>query len=216
MKRAFDIVVAAFGLLLCAPLLLVIWGAVRLTLGSPALFRQLRPGRHGKLFEMVKFRTMRQGVDAQGAPLPDEQRMTRLGSLLRSTSLDELPELWNVLKGDMSLVGPRPLLPQYLPLYSARQRRRHEVRPGVTGWAQVNGRNTLPWPDRLEMDVWYVENQSLWLDLRIMGLTVVRVLRRHGISEQGSPTMTPFMGAAVTPAAQTSASPSPNSEHSDA
>lgn len=216
MKRAFDIVVAAFGLLLCAPLLLVIWGVVRLTLGSPALFRQLRPGRHGKLFEMVKFRTMRQAVDAQGAPLPDEQRMTRLGTLLRSTSLDELPELWNVLKGDMSLVGPRPLLPQYLPLYSARQRRRHEVRPGVTGWAQVNGRNTLPWPDRLEMDVWYVDNQSLWLDMRIMGLTVVRVLRRHGISEQGSPTMTPFMGAAAAPAAQASAPPSPISEHSDA
>lgn len=211
MKRAFDIVVAAFGLLLCAPLLLVIWGVVRLTLGSPAMFRQRRPGLHGKLFEMVKFRTMRQAVDAQGTPLPDEQRMTRLGSLLRSTSLDELPELWNVLKGDMSLVGPRPLLPQYLPLYSARQRRRHEVRPGVTGWAQVNGRNTLPWPDRLEMDVWYVDNQSQWLDLRIMGLTVVRVLRRHGISEQGSPTMTPFMGAA-----QASTSPSPNSEHSDA
>ncbi|CZZ93600.1 exopolysaccharide biosynthesis glycosyl transferase [Bordetella ansorpii] len=194
MKRSFDVLAALLALALLSPLLLAIWLSIRMTLGGPALFRQLRPGKNGTLFEMVKFRSMRQDRGADGAPLPDAQRMTRLGARLRATSLDELPELWNVLRGDMSLVGPRPLLPDYLPLYSERQRRRHDVRPGITGWAQVNGRNALPWQQRLELDVWYVENRSFALDMRILWRTFSKVLHREGISAPGSATMEPFRG----------------------
>mgnify|MGYP003799965917 FL=1 len=176
------------------PLMLCLALAVRFRLGSPVLFRQERPGLHGRPFMLVKFRTMTGAADTDGRPLPDADRLTRFGRFLRSTSLDELPELWNVLKGDMSLVGPRPLLMEYLPLYSPRQSRRHEVKPGLTGWAQVNGRNALTWEDRLEMDVWYVENRSWLLDLKIIWKTIGIVLHREGISQQGSATMEKFQG----------------------
>lgn len=194
LKRSFDIAASACGLLLLAPVYLVIAWLIRRKLGAPVLFRQRRPGLNGKPFEMVKFRTMRDAVDANGNPLPDSERMTAFGSFLRSASLDELPELWNVLKGDMSLVGPRPLLMEYLPLYSTEQYRRHEVRPGVTGWAQVNGRNALSWEEKFRLDVWYVDNQSFWLDLKIIFLTIKKVLVRDGISADGEATMTRFMG----------------------
>lgn len=194
MKRLFDTVLSAVALLLLSPVVFVVALLVRWKLGSPVLFRQVRPGLHGKPFEMIKFRTMRAAVNKQGNPLPDEQRMTRLGSLLRATSLDELPELWNVLKGEMSLVGPRPLLMEYLPLYSSQQYRRHEVRPGVTGWAQVNGRNALSWEEKFKLDVWYVDHQSLWLDIKILWLTVKKVLVRDGISADGQATMERFRG----------------------
>lgn len=194
LKRAFDIGVSALGLLLLSPLLALTAWQVRRKLGSPVLFRQVRPGLGGKPFEMVKFRTMLDAFDAAGNPLPDSQRMTPFGRLLRATSLDELPELWNVLKGDMSLVGPRPLLMEYLPLYSPEQFRRHEVRPGVTGWAQINGRNALSWEDKFKLDVWYVDNQSFWLDCKILFLTVKKVLVRDGISADGEATMTKFTG----------------------
>lgn len=194
MKRTLDIFIVTLSLVLCAPVLLALALMVRGFLGSPILFRQVRPGHHGKPFNMVKFRTMLDAVDAQGNPLPDDQRLTRLGNFLRSTSLDELPELWNVLKGDMSLVGPRPLLMEYLPLYSPEQARRHEVRPGVTGWAQVNGRNALSWDEKFKLDVWYVDNQSLWLDIKILFLTVKKVLVREGISADGEATMSKFKG----------------------
>jgi lipopolysaccharide/colanic/teichoic acid biosynthesis glycosyltransferase len=164
-------------------------------MGAPILFRQRRPGLHGAPFEMVKFRTMRDAVDAGGQALPDSERLTRLGRFMRASSLDELPELWNVLKGDMSLVGPRPLLIEYLPLYSSEQARRHDVRPGVTGWAQVNGRNAISWDEKFALDVWYVDNRSLWLDLRIIGLTLRKVLRREGISAAGEATMPKFRGS---------------------
>jgi lipopolysaccharide/colanic/teichoic acid biosynthesis glycosyltransferase len=167
---------------------------VRVKLGSPVFFRQTRPGKDGEPFQMVKFRTMLDAVNKDGKPLPDDQRMTRFGSFLRSASLDELPELWNVLKGDMSLVGPRPLLLEYLPLYSKEQYRRHEVRPGVTGWAQVNGRNAISWEDKFRLDVWYVDNQSFWLDLKILLLTVKKVLVRDGIRGEGEATMSKFTG----------------------
>lgn len=167
-KRLIDILAAIFGLLLLAPFLLVVALLIRVRMGAPVIFSQIRPGLHGVPFRMVKFRTMLDAVDAHGSPLPDDQRMTWLGSLLRSASLDELPELWNVLKGDMSLVGPRPLLMEYLPLYSPEQARRHDVRPGITGWAQVNGRNALSWDEKFKLDVWYVDNQSLWLDIKIL------------------------------------------------
>lgn len=193
-KRLIDILASLLGLVLLSPVLLLVFLLVRIQMGSPVLFRQVRPGMNGKPFEMVKFRTMLDAVDAQGNPLPDDQRLTRLGSFLRSTSLDELPELWNVLKGDMSLVGPRPLLMEYLPLYSPEQARRHEVRPGVTGWAQVNGRNALSWDEKFKLDVWYVDNQSLWLDIRILFLTVKKVLVREGISADGEATMSKFKG----------------------
>ena len=163
-------------------------------MGPPALFRQQRPGRNGERFTLLKFRTMRDATDAAGQPLPDAERLTPLGEFVRRSSLDELPQLLNVLRGDMSLVGPRPLLMEYLPLYSARQARRHEVRPGITGWAQVNGRNALGWPEKLEMDVWYVENRSFLLDLKILLLTVGRVLARSGISQPGAATMEKFRG----------------------
>lgn len=194
LKRAFDIGSSALGLLLLSPLLALIAWLVRRKLGSPVLFRQVRPGLGGKPFEMVKFRTMLDAFDSAGNPLPDAERITPFGRLLRSTSLDELPELWNVLKGDMSLVGPRPLLMEYLPLYSPEQYRRHEVRPGVTGWAQINGRNALSWEDKFKLDVWYVDNQSFWLDCKILFLTVKKVLVRDGISADGEVTMSKFTG----------------------
>ena len=195
LKRGFDAVAAGGGLVLLSPLLLLIAPLVRINLGSPILFRQERPGLHGEPFELIKFRTMTDERDVDGARVPDAERLTRMGRFLRATSLDELPELWNVLKGDMSLVGPRPLLPEYLPLYTERQARRHEVRPGITGWAQVNGRNAIGWAERLEMDVWYVENRRLLLDLKILVMTVWKVLRRDGISHGEAATMPRFQGA---------------------
>lgn len=194
LKRSFDILAAGVGLLLLLPVIAVVALMISFRLGRPVLFRQVRPGLEGRPFEMVKFRTMRDAVDADGKALPDAQRMTPFGSFLRSSSLDELPELWNVLKGDMSLVGPRPLLMEYLPLYDTQQRRRHEVRPGVTGWAQVNGRNALTWEEKFNLDVWYVENRSFWLDLKIIMLTIRKVLIRDGISAEGEVTMSKFTG----------------------
>ncbi|MHA6637621.1 sugar transferase [Stutzerimonas frequens] len=193
-KRLFDIVASALGLLLLSIVIAVVAWKIRCKLGSPVLFRQVRPGLDGKPFEMIKFRTMRDAVDAQGNSLPDSERMTPFGSFLRASSLDELPELWNVLKGDMSLVGPRPLLMEYLPLYSPEQYRRHEVRPGVTGWAQINGRNALSWEEKFKLDVWYVDNRSLWLDLKILFLTIKKVVVRDGISAEGEVTMPKFTG----------------------
>ena len=194
MKRLFDITAAFAALLLLAlPLALLTW-QVRRKLGSPAFFRQVRPGMHGQPFEMVKFRTMTDARGPDGALLPDADRLTPFGRFLRASSLDELPELWNVLKGDMSLVGPRPLLMEYLPLYSPQQARRHEVRPGITGWAQVNGRNALGWNDKFKLDVWYVDHRSLWLDIKILWLTVKKVLVREGISAAGEATMPRFTG----------------------
>ncbi|MAZ21146.1 sugar transferase [Roseovarius sp.] len=195
MKRMLDILGAAIGLVLLSPVLLIVFLKIRREMGSPVFFRQTRPGRHGTPFEMVKFRTMRDAIDADGRPLPDAERLTKLGRFLRSSSLDELPELWNVLKGEMSLVGPRPLLMEYLPLYSPEQARRHEVRPGVTGWAQVNGRNAISWDEKFALDVWYVDNRSLWLDLKIIWLTIRKVVRREGISAAGEATMSKFTGS---------------------
>ncbi|CEA06310.1 sugar transferase [Pseudomonas saudimassiliensis] len=194
MKRGFDFIVSLIGLVVLAPVIVVVAVLIHRKLGSPVFFRQTRPGLNGKPFAMVKFRTMRDATDKHGNPLPDDQRMTPFGSFLRATSLDELPELWNVLKGDMSLVGPRPLLMEYLPLYSPEQYRRHEVRPGVTGWAQINGRNSLSWDEKFKLDVWYVDNRSLWLDIKILFLTVKKVLIRDGISAEGEATMTRFEG----------------------
>lgn len=192
-----DVLAAAMGLLILAvPLALLAW-LIHRKLGSPVLFTQLRPGMHGKPFRLVKFRTMLDVRDASGALLPDAQRLKPFGRFLRSTSLDELPELWNVLCGDMSLVGPRPLLMEYLPLYSPLQARRHEVRPGITGWAQVNGRNSISWVDKFELDVWYVDHRSVWLDLRIMWMTVGTVFDRDGISSEGEATMSKFKGDEV-------------------
>lgn len=194
-KRQFDFVMASFGLVVLSPVLAVLAWQIRKKLGSPVLFRQTRPGLHGKPFQMVKFRTMRDAIGPDGQPLPDSERMTPFGSFLRSASLDELPELWNVLKGEMSLVGPRPLLMEYLPLYSPEQARRHEVRPGVTGWAQINGRNALSWEEKFRLDVWYVDNQSFWLDLKILALTVKKVFVREGISAAGEVTAAKFTGS---------------------
>lgn len=193
-KRLLDILASFFGLLFLSPLLVIIAWKIRKNLGSPVLFKQVRPGKNGKPFQMVKFRTMLDATNTDGQPLPDSVRLTIFGNWLRSTSLDELPELWNVLKGDMSLVGPRPLLIEYLPLYSAEQYRRHDMRPGITGWAQVNGRNALSWEDKFKLDVWYVDNHSFWLDLRIIFLTVKKVLVRDGINADGEATMTKFTG----------------------
>jgi len=195
LKRLFDAFAAAFGLLILTPVILIVAWQVKYKLGSPVLFRQTRPGLHGKPFKMIKFRTMLDAVNAQGNPLPDSERMTPFGQFLRASSLDELPGLWNVLKGDMSLVGPRPLLMEYLPLYSKEQYRRHDVRPGVTGWAQVNGRNAISWEDKFKLDVWYVDNRSFWLDLKILLLTVRKVLVRDGISGGGEVTMSRFTGS---------------------
>lgn len=182
-KRLCDIVASFCGLLLLAPVIAIVAWQIRRKLGSPVLFRQMRPGLNGEPFEMIKFRTMRDAVDVVGNPLPDSERMTPFGSFLRSSSLDELPELWNVLKGDMSLVGPRPLLMEYLSLYSPEQYRRHLVRPGVTGWAQVNGRNSLSWEKKFELDIWYVDNHTFWLDVKIVFLTIKKVVLRDGINE---------------------------------
>ena len=194
MKRVMDIMGAIIGLALLAPVLLVVWLMIRCKMGSPVLFRQTRPGVNGRPFKMIKFRTMRDANAHGGRPLPDAERLTSLGLFLRSSSLDELPELWNVLKGDMSLVGPRPLLIEYLPLYSPEQARRHDVRPGVTGWAQVNGRNAISWEEKFELDAWYVDNRTLWLDLTIIWLTIRKVLKRDGISAAGEATMPKFTG----------------------
>ncbi len=195
MKRLFDFVAALLGLAVLALPLLLLALLIRRKLGSPVLFRQVRPGLHGQPFEMVKFRTMTDARGADGALLPDAQRLTPFGRFLRSSSLDELPELWNVLKGEMSLVGPRPLLMEYLPLYSPQQYRRHEVRPGVTGWAQVNGRNAISWEEKFALDVWYVEHQSFGLDVKILLLTVKKVFIKDGISAAGQATMSKFTGS---------------------
>ena len=195
-KRLFDVMTASIALLILAPFLVALAAAVKVALGSPVLFRQLRPGLGGRPFKLLKFRTMRDAVDAHGRPLPDSERLTGFGRFLRATSLDELPELWNVVRGDMSLVGPRPLLVQYLDRYSPEQARRHEVRPGLTGWAQVNGRNAIDWPQKLAMDVWYVDHRSFWLDLRILARTIGQVLSRKGVSSEGCATMPEFMGEA--------------------
>ena len=195
MRRFFDLSVTLLALLLLALPLLLLALLVRTKLGSPVFFRQTRPGLHGKPFEMVKFRTMTDARDAQGELLPDSERLPPFGRFLRSSSLDELPELCNVLKGEMSLVGPRPLLMEYLPLYTPQQYRRHEVRPGVTGWAQVNGRNAISWEEKFALDVWYVENPSFWLDLKILLLTLKKVLVKDGISASGEATMTKFTGS---------------------
>jgi lipopolysaccharide/colanic/teichoic acid biosynthesis glycosyltransferase len=195
MKRAFDIILALSALILLSPLMLVIALAVMLALGRPVLFIQERPGLHGRPFRLYKFRTMRNHEPGGNGDASDAERMTRFGRFLRSTSLDELPELWNVVKGDMSLVGPRPLLMEYVPLYSPEQARRQDVLPGITGWAQVKGRNTLPWERKFELDVWYVDNRSLWLDVKILLLTVFKVLTRDGIAQEGEATMTRFTGS---------------------
>ncbi|MFK3871706.1 sugar transferase [Pseudoalteromonas rhizosphaerae] len=195
MKRLFDFLVALCALFILLPIIIVVAVLIRFKLGSPILFTQDRPGLHGKVFKMMKFRTMLDGKDKQGNLLPDNERMTKFGAFLRSTSLDELPGLFNVLKGDMSLVGPRPLLVQYLPLYNAEQARRHNVRPGITGWAQVNGRNAISWDQKFKFDVWYVDNQSLLLDFKILLLTVKKVFVREGISADGHVTIEPFKGS---------------------
>ena len=199
-KRVLDIVLALIAILVFMPLMIGSALAVRIQLGSPVLFTQVRPGHYGRPFRMVKFRSMRDAVDAKGLPLPDEQRMTRLGAWLRASSLDELPEVWNVLRGDMSIVGPRPVLMEYLPLYTSGQARRHEVRPGITGWAQINGRNAITWERRFELDVWYVDHQSLKLDLQIIAATFARVVQRDGVAAEGHVTMEPFRGDAAGPA----------------
>lgn len=193
-KRLLDIIIASAALVLLSPVLLLLVWQIRRKLGTPVLFRQVRPGRGGIPFVMYKFRTMRDAADENGRPLPDADRLTPFGRKLRAASLDELPELWNVLKGDMSLVGPRPLLMEYLPLYNAEQRRRHLVRPGITGWAQVNGRNAISWPEKFRLDVWYVENRSLLLDIKILFLTVKKVLDRSGINSEGEATAAKFTG----------------------
>lgn len=195
MKRLFDFLVALCALFTLLPIIIVVAVLIRFKLGSPVLFTQNRPGLNGKTFKMMKFRTMLDGKDKQGNLLPDDERMTQFGAFLRSTSLDELPGLFNVLKGDMSLVGPRPLLVQYLPLYNAEQARRHNVRPGITGWAQVNGRNAISWEQKFKLDVWYVDNQSLLLDFKILLLTVKKVFVREGVSADGHVTIEPFKGS---------------------
>lgn len=197
MKRICDLVIASIALLLLSPFLLAVSLLVRWRLGAPIFFRQQRPGLLGQPFWLIKFRTMINTRDACGSLLPDAQRLTPFGSLLRATSIDELPELINILRGEMSFVGPRPLLMQYLPLYSHEQARRHEVRPGITGWAQINGRNAISWEEKFRLDVWYVDHQSFWLDLRIFLLTIWKVIRRQGISAAGEATMTPFTGTAA-------------------
>ncbi|CAH6784668.1 Uncharacterized sugar transferase EpsL [Vibrio chagasii] len=195
MKRLFDFCTSLIALVIFSPIIALVAWKIRKNLGSPVLFRQTRPGLNGKPFEMVKFRSMRDAVDTNGKPLPDEERMTPFGDKLRSSSLDELPGLWNVLKGDMSLVGPRPLLVQYLPLYNKEQARRHNVRPGVTGWAQVNGRNAISWEEKFALDVWYVDNRTLFLDVKILYLTVKKVFVKEGISADGHVTIEPFTGS---------------------
>ncbi|MBJ8419822.1 sugar transferase [Acinetobacter courvalinii] len=194
LKRLLDIIIASTALVLLSPLYFYVAHKVKKNLGSPVLFRQVRPGLHGKPFEMIKFRTMKDALDEQGNPLPDNERLTPFGKMLRSTSLDEMPELWNVIKGDMSIVGPRPLLMEYLPLYNQEQAKRHEVRPGMTGYAQVNGRNAISWEQKFKLDTWYVENRSVWLDFKIMLQTVKKVIAKDDISEAGEATMSKFTG----------------------
>lgn len=196
-KRIFDIVVSSVLLIIFSPAILLIAWLITRKLGSPSIFCQVRPGLYDKSFNMFKFRTMTDDVDKTGSLLPDEHRLTEFGRFLRSTSLDELPELWNVLKGEMSLVGPRPLLLEYLPLYGIQQHRRHDVRPGMTGWAQVNGRNALSWDDKFIYDVWYVDNRSFWLDIKILFFTVKKVFLREGIHSEGHVTMEKFKGSTV-------------------
>jgi sugar transferase EpsL len=195
-KRALDCGGAGVGVAVLSPVLAAVAVAVALDIGRPILFRQRRPGLHARPFDVIKFRTMRDATDRDGRPLPDGERLTRLGRFLRGTSLDELPQLWNVVKGDLSLVGPRPLLMQYLPRYTQRQARRHEVKPGITGWAQVNGRNAISWEKKFELDVWYVDHWSLALDLEILWMTAAKVLMREGLSNAGHATMPEFMGTA--------------------
>lgn len=194
LKRLLDIVIASIALVILSPLYIFVAYKVKKNLGSPVLFRQVRPGLNGIPFEMIKFRTMKDAVDIQGNPLPDHERLTPFGKMLRSTSLDEMPELWNVIKGDMSIVGPRPLLMEYLPLYNKEQAKRHDVRPGMTGHAQVNGRNAISWEQKFKLDTWYVENRSLWLDFKIMLQTVKKVIAKDDISEAGEATMSKFTG----------------------
>ncbi|EJO36145.1 bacterial sugar transferase [Acinetobacter radioresistens WC-A-157] len=197
LKRLFDIIIASIALILLSPLYALVAYKVKKNLGSPVLFRQVRPGLHGRPFEMIKFRTMKDAIDANGQPLPDSERLTPFGRMLRSSSLDEMPELWNVIKGDMSIVGPRPLLMEYLPLYNEEQAKRHQVRPGMTGYAQVNGRNAISWDEKFKLDTWYVENQSIWLDFKIMLKTVKKVLAKDDISAEGEATMSKFTGNSV-------------------
>lgn len=194
MKRIFDLLLTIPGLLVLSPMILFVALFVRMKLGSPLFFRQVRPGLNGKPFTMLKFRTMTDEIDNQGRLLPDDQRLTLFGKLLRSTSLDEFPALINVIKGEMSLVGPRPLLMEYLGRYTPEQARRHEMRPGITGWAQVNGRNAISWEDKFRLDVWYVDNLSLWLDIKILWMTLVKVLKRAGINQDGQATTKKFIG----------------------
>jgi len=194
MKRLIDTLLIILGLPLLIPVYILIALIIRIKLGSPVMFKQSRPGLNGKLFHLIKFRTMTNNIDESGNSLSDGKRLTRFGKFLRSTSLDELPELWNVLNGNMSLVGPRPLLEEYLPLYSARQARRHNVKPGITGWAQINGRNTISWEDKFDYDLWYVDNQSFLLDIKIILLTIVKVIIRDGVSSYGEETMYKFTG----------------------
>ena len=195
MKRILDILCSLFGLIFFAPIFLILTYLIRKNLGSPVFFSQIRPGLDGKPFKMYKFRSMKDAVDENGVPLPDLERLTPFGQKLRSSSLDELPELWNVLKGDMSLVGPRPLLMEYLPLYTKEQYRRHNLRPGITGWAQVNGRNAISWEDKFILDVWYVDNQSFKLDMKILLLTIKKVFIKEGISASGEATISKFTGS---------------------
>ena len=195
-KRVFDLVAGSMLSLACCPVVALLAVTLRIILGRPVIFSHERIGLHGKPFQFYKFRTMTDARDSCGILLPDEQRLTALGRFLRSNSLDELPQLWNVLKGDMSLVGPRPLLPEYLPRYTPFQRRRHEVKPGMTGWPQVNGRNALTWEEKFDLDVWYVDHCSLWLDIKILWLTLLKVLQRDGISQHGHATMPEFLGSA--------------------
>jgi lipopolysaccharide/colanic/teichoic acid biosynthesis glycosyltransferase len=194
-KKVLDRTVAGLGLIATAPIMAATAAAVAISMGRPVLFRQRRPGLHGQPFEIAKFRTMRDAHDASGAALPDAARLTAVGKLLRSTSLDELPQLWNVLRGQLSLVGPRPLLMQYLPRYDREQARRHDVLPGITGWAQIHGRNEVDWDARFQLDVWYVDHWSLWLDLKILALTALTLVRREGISRRDHATMYEFMGS---------------------
>lgn len=193
-KRVLDVCIATSAAIILLPVIVVVSLLIKSKLGSPILFKQVRPGKNGEPFEMIKFRTMLDAVDESGNPLPDAERLTDFGKMLRSTSLDELPELWNVIKGDMSVVGPRPLLMEYLPLYNAEQNKRHDVLPGMTGWAQINGRNAISWDDKFKLDTWYVENRSTLLDFKIMLLTVKKVLQRDDISAEGEATMTKFTG----------------------
>lgn len=194
LKRILDVVIASTALVLLSPVYALVAYKVKKNLGSPVLFRQTRPGLYGQPFEMIKFRSMKDALDTAGNPLPDSERLTPFGKMLRATSLDEMPELWNVIKGDMSIVGPRPLLMEYLPLYNSEQAKRHNVRPGITGYAQVNGRNAISWEKKFELDTWYVENQSLWLDFKIMLKTIKKVIAKDDISAEGEATMSKFTG----------------------